>query len=78
MASDRPVQLALDCGRALPEDYGPRRPERLQIERIVLAAGSDETRQRLDFISGIASLYPDAEVEEHLDLPHNRIELTKP
>ncbi|MCC8116270.1 MAG: hypothetical protein LIP18_03815, partial [Planctomycetes bacterium] len=51
----------------------PRRPDHFQPERIVLAAGSLETPERVHFVERILGLYPDVPVEHRLDIPHNKI-----
>ncbi|MBW2148508.1 MAG: hypothetical protein JRI22_15950, partial [Deltaproteobacteria bacterium] len=42
----------------LPVDYGPKRPGRFRVERIILAKGSDSTAGRQRFIADICKLYP--------------------
>ncbi|MFO8056414.1 MAG: radical SAM protein [bacterium] len=59
----------------LPEDYCPKRPEFFRVDRIALARGSNATEERQSYISGICALYPDAEIVECYDVPHNRIDL---
>lgn len=58
----------------LPMDYEPVAPAGFRVQRIVLAKGSTATDERIRFVSRICGLYPDADVEEQLDTPHNRIE----
>ena len=58
---------------ALPVDYTPKRPEYFHVRRIVLAKGACTTKERKDYISRIIDLYPEAEVEDRPDAPHNRI-----
>ncbi|MCL5960274.1 MAG: hypothetical protein M1358_13350, partial [Chloroflexi bacterium] len=60
---------------SLPTDYQPLRPAHFVPSRIYLAAGSLDTTQRRRFVESICKLYPEAPVEECLDVPHNRIEL---
>ena len=60
---------------SLPGDYEPIRPEGLDVERIVLAKGSQSTLERRRFVERICALYPSAALIEHPELPHNRIDL---
>ena len=60
---------------SLPTDYEPVRPDHFQPSRIYLARGSLATPERRRFVEGICRLYPEVEVRECLDTPHNRIEL---
>ncbi|ACL05083.1 Radical SAM domain protein [Desulfatibacillum aliphaticivorans] len=58
---------------ALPTDYTPRRPEHFYVRRIVLAKGARTTQERRNYIAKIIALYPEAEIIEKPDTPHNRI-----
>ena len=58
--------------------HAPRRLEFFQPERIVLAAGSTETKERALFVERILKLYPGVRVEECLDTPHNRVPSENP
>jgi len=60
---------------SLPTDYEPVRPAYFQVSQIYLAKGSVATPERRQFVEGICRLYPEVEVKECLDTPHNRIEL---
>ena len=60
----------------LPADYEPIRPDHFQVSRICLAKGSIATPERRRFVERICRLYPEAQVEDCLDTPHNRIGLT--
>jgi len=62
---------------SLPSDYDPVRPDHFQVSRIYLARGSVATPEREQFVERICRLYPEAEVTECLDTPHNRIELNE-
>ncbi len=62
-------------GASLPTDYEPVRPAYFQVSRILLAKGSVATPERKRFVGRICRLYPDAPVEECLDIPHNRLSL---
>lgn len=53
----------------------PRRAAFFQPRRIILARGSVSTLQRRALVERICAVYPDAEVIERLDVPHNRIDL---
>ena len=60
---------------SLPAGYTPIQPDHLNISQIYLASGSLSTPERKRFVEGICNLYPNAEIEECLDIPHNRIDL---
>ena len=60
---------------SLPRDYEPLRPAHFEVERICLAKGSIATPERRRFVQRICDLYPEAHVEERLDMPHNRLAL---
>jgi len=60
---------------SLPTEYLPRPAEYFQPETIILSKGSHSTPEREHFVRRICSLYPNARVEMHLDMPHNRIDL---
>jgi len=59
----------------LASDYSPRPVAYFACRRIVLAKGSVATAEREAFVRGICGVYPDAVVEERLDVAHNRIDL---
>lgn len=61
----------------LPGDYVPMRPDHLTVARIYLAKGSLSTPDRRRFVERICSLYPEAQIVECLDTPHNRIDLNE-
>ncbi|MGD9118965.1 MAG: radical SAM protein [Dehalococcoidia bacterium] len=73
------IQAALfdDNVLSLPTDYEPVRPEYMEVSRIYLAKGSVSTPERRQFVERICHLYPEATVNECLDIPHNRIELNE-
>jgi len=77
----RVEQLSMFGQRAftvsLPRDYEPVRPAHFEVDRICLAKGSIATPERKRFVERICGLYPEAQVEEHLDTPHNRIGLAE-
>jgi len=77
----RVEQLSMFGQRAftasLPRDYEPVRPAHFEVDRICLAKGSITTRERKRFVERICDLYPEAQVEERLDMPHNRIGLAE-
>ena len=62
-------------GLSLPIDYQPIRPNLFNPERIFLAKGSQVTPESRRFIGDITALYPEAEIIECLNTPHNRIDL---
>jgi len=56
-------------------DYRPRPAPLFQPSRIVLAKGSSRTGGRRRFTERICAAYPEAEVDEALGTPHNRVDL---
>ena len=77
--NQNPNQISLFGGNLrrflLPVDYKPTRPDYMNVSRIYLDKGSVSTPERRQFIERICCFYPEAEVNECLDTPHNRIEL---
>lgn len=57
------------------QEYVPRPAPLFRPARIVLAKGSNRTRQRQDLAERICAAYPEAEVIESYGVPHNRIDL---
>lgn len=55
--------------------YRPRRPVFFNPSQIMLSKGSFADSQRRELVDAVCALYPHAKVSEHLDLPHNRIDL---
>ncbi len=64
--------LPFEGGR---EVYEPRPAPRFGPRRIILAKGSAATPKRLAMVDAICSLYPDAEIEEKLEVSHSRLDL---
>jgi DNA repair photolyase len=62
---------------SLPVNYEPVRPDYVEVSRIYLAKGSLSTLERRRFVERICHLYPEAEIKECLNVPHNRIELNE-
>lgn len=62
---------------SLPTGYEPTRPDYVGVSQIYLARGSISTPERQQFVERICRVYPEAEVRERLDTPHNRIELNE-
>jgi spore photoproduct lyase len=62
---------------SLPVDYEPAHPDYVEVSQIYLAKGSISTPERRRFVERICRLYPEAEVKECPDIPHNRIELSE-
>ncbi len=60
---------------ALPCDHIPIRPGNFVADRIFLAKGSMTTPERVRFVERICALYPEAQLVECPDTPHNRIDL---
>ncbi len=60
---------------SLPMRYDPSPPEHFDVETIILSKGSLDTPERESFVRRICDAYPNAEIVEHLDTPHNRIDL---
>jgi spore photoproduct lyase len=77
----RAEQLSMFGQRAftasLPRDYAPVRPAHFEVERICLAKGSIATPERRRFVERICRVYPEAQVEKCLEMPHNRIGLAE-
>jgi len=57
----------------LPLDYEPLKPRGFKVEKIILAKGSLTTPERENFVRKIIALYPEAEISECPDKPHNRV-----
>ncbi|MHC4982123.1 MAG: hypothetical protein ACYTF6_03010, partial [Planctomycetota bacterium] len=55
--------------------YRPRRPAHFEPRRLVLAKGSLDTPQRRRMVEAICELYPEAQVLEMLERPHNRVDV---
>jgi Spore photoproduct lyase len=60
---------------SLPTEYEPIRPDFFRVSRIYLAKGGISTPERRRFVERICRIYPEIEVKECLETPHNRIEL---
>ncbi len=56
-------------------DYRPRRPAHFNPSRIILTRGSDKSASHRSFVDRVCGLYPEAQVTEQLNLPHNRVNL---
>lgn len=57
---------------SLPTAYEPFLPAYFEVPRIYLAKGSLATPERRRFVERVCQLYPQAQVKEYLDVPHNR------
>lgn len=57
------------------DNYVPRTVPLFRPARIVLAKGSHRTEARRRFAARICAAYPEAEVVEAFDTPHNRVDL---
>ncbi len=62
---------------SLPDNYEPNHPPYFNVARIYLAKGSRSTPERRRYVERIIKLYPEAQVVECLNTPHNRIELNE-
>ena len=62
---------------SLPTNYEPVRPDYVEVSQIFLAKGSISAPERRQFVERICCLYHEADVQECLDTPHNRIELNE-
>jgi len=62
---------------SLPMDYQPVRPDYMKVVQIYLTKGSLTTPERRMFVEKICSLYPEAQIIECPDTPHNRINLNE-
>lgn len=60
---------------SLPKDFNPVRAPFFEPEKIIFAKGSRTTTERRGFVESIASVYPEAEVIELPDAPHNQVSL---
>jgi len=56
-------------------DYQPKPAPYFNPDTVVLTRGSCQTAQQRDFVQAICNLYPQAQVFEEFDLPHNRFDL---
>jgi len=56
-------------------NYQPKPASHFNPDTIVLTKGSCQTPQQRDFVQAICNLYPQAQVIERFDIPHNRFEL---
>ena len=56
-------------------NYQPKPASHFNPDTIVLTKGSCQTTQQRDFVQGVCNLYPQAQVVERFDIPHNRFEL---
>jgi len=59
----------------LRSNYQPKPAPHFNPNTIVLTKGSFETKHLRDFVQAICEQYPQAEVIERFDIPHNRFEL---
>lgn len=73
--SDSQSSFFTNTKLTLPTDYDPVRPDYFHVSRIYLAKDCISTPERRLFVERICKLYPEAEIKEYLDTPHNRIEL---
>jgi len=71
-------ECSLNALFGLQREYAPRPAPYFSPRRIILCRGSNTTPQRCALAERICALYPDAEVVEMTDRPHNRIELDSP
>lgn len=62
---------------SLPMDFEPVSPDFVKVSQIYLARGATSTPERRRFVERICRLYPEAELRQCPDTPHNRIELNK-
>ena len=65
-------ELPLNLG---VEEYTARPVSQFVPERIVLAKGSNTTEARRRLVAGICGVYPNADILEAYDTPHNRVRL---
>jgi len=56
-------------------NYQPTPARHFNPDTIVLTKGSCQIAQQHDFVQAICNLYPQAQVIERVDIPHNRFEL---
>ena len=55
-------------------EYQPRVAPHFHPDRIILTKGCNQAGQQRESIEAICNIYPDAQVIDNSDLPHNRIE----
>ena len=55
--------------------YQPKSAPHFKPDTIVLTKGSFQTTQQRDFVQAICNLYPQAQILERFDIPHNRFDL---
>ena len=65
-----------DAGARLSACRSHVRPSHFDPERIVLAKGALDSRERREFVERLCSLYQQAEQVLALDTPHNRVSVT--
>jgi spore photoproduct lyase len=75
--NEHQINLFTKSISALPIDYEPVRPDYFQVSQIFLAKGSIDTPEREMFVERICGLYPEADITECVNIPHNRIVLNK-
>jgi spore photoproduct lyase len=73
--NSRQISFFKNSTLVLPVDYEPVRPSHFHVSHIYLAKGSTTTTERRTFVERICKIYPEAEIIECYDTPHNRIEL---
>jgi len=77
--SKQPLIFGKNAGDwSLPVNYTPCRPRFFTVKNIFLTRGSLSSPERIRFVENICKLYPEAEIFECPDLPHNRIDFAEP
>ncbi|MBW8001315.1 MAG: hypothetical protein FVQ80_04765 [Planctomycetes bacterium] len=56
-------------------NYQPKRVAHFKPDTLVLTKDSCQTTQHRDFVQAICNLYPQAQVIEKFDIPHNRFDI---
>jgi spore photoproduct lyase len=73
--TQNPVTTDLPILENLHPDYQPRPAPHFNPDRIIVTKGCFQTRGQREMIAAICSVYPEAQIIEKLELPHNRVEL---
>ncbi|MBW7992269.1 MAG: hypothetical protein FVQ84_19955 [Planctomycetes bacterium] len=70
--------ISLSLFENLGSGYQPVPVPNFDPDRIIITRGSYKTPQQRYLVEAICSVYPQAEIIEQLDRPHNRIQLDNP
>ena len=73
--TQNPVMTNLPILENLHPSYRSRPAPHFNPDRIIVTKGSFQTKGQREMIAAICSVYPNAQIIEKLDLPHNRVAL---